>query len=86
MRLPSRTISSIPSLPGVARLREEGKSVIDVNAYFQRIEEVARLGKETYDLARIPGLEICNLPEDYHILGIDLKEADQSKSRRDRSH
>ena len=57
------------------RLREEGKSVKDVEAYFRRIEEVSRWAKEFYDLRVIPGLEICNLPEDYHILGLDLKEA-----------
>ena len=60
--------------PRSRELREEGKSVIDVNAYFHAIGEVARWAKETYDLLVIPGLEICNLPEDYHILGIDLKE------------
>jgi len=56
------------------RLREEGKSVRDVEAYFRKIEEVSLWAKESYDLLVIPGLEICNLPEDYHILGIDLKE------------
>ena len=57
------------------RLREEGKSVKDVEAYFHKIEEVSLWAKESYDLLVIPGLEICNLLEDYHILGIDLKEA-----------
>ena len=57
------------------RLREEGKSVKDVETYFHKIEEVSLWAKESYDLLVIPGLEICNLIEDYHILGIDLKEA-----------
>jgi signal transduction histidine kinase len=57
------------------RLREEGKSVKDVETYFHKIEEVSLWAKESYDLPVIPGLEICNLLEDYHILGIDLKEA-----------
>ena len=56
------------------RLREDGKSVRDVDAYFRKLEEVSRWAKESYDLLVIPGLEICNLLEDYHILGIDLKE------------
>jgi signal transduction histidine kinase/predicted metal-dependent phosphoesterase TrpH len=56
-------------------LHEEGKSVTDIKAYFDKIEEVARWAKEDYDLLVIPGLEICNLGKDYHILGIDLKEA-----------
>jgi len=56
------------------RLREEEKSVKDVEAYFHKIEEVSLWAKESYDLLVIPGLEICNLLEDYHILGIDLKE------------
>jgi signal transduction histidine kinase len=46
-----------------------------VKAYFQGIEEVSIWAKETFDLMVIPGLEVCNLTEDYHILGIDLKEA-----------
>jgi len=57
------------------RLREEGKSVNDVEAYFHRIEEVSLWARKSYDLLVIPGLEICNLLEDYHILGIDLKGA-----------
>ena len=60
--------------PDSKRLHSEGKSVADPRAYFQKIEEVARWGKEKYGLLIIPGLEICNLHEDYHILGIDLKE------------
>jgi signal transduction histidine kinase/predicted metal-dependent phosphoesterase TrpH len=56
-------------------LREEGKSVKDVEAYFQKIKEVSLWAKETYGLLVIPGLEICNLAEDYHILGIDLSKA-----------
>jgi signal transduction histidine kinase len=55
------------------RLREEGKSVKNVETYFHKIEEVSLWAKESYDLLVIPGLEICNLLEDYHILGIDLK-------------
>jgi 3',5'-nucleoside bisphosphate phosphatase len=55
------------------RLREEGKSVKDIETYFHKIEEVSHWAKESYDLLVIPGLEICNLLEDYHILGIDLK-------------
>jgi signal transduction histidine kinase/predicted metal-dependent phosphoesterase TrpH len=56
-------------------LHEEGKSVTNIKAYFEKIEEVARRAKEDYDLLVLPGLEICNIPRDYHILGIDLKEA-----------
>lgn len=56
-------------------LHEEGKSVKNIRAYFDQIEEVARLAKEDYGMLVIPGLEVCNLPRDYHILGIDLKEA-----------
>ena len=33
------------------------------------------MGEGKFDLLVIPGLEICNLQEDYHILAIDLKEA-----------
>ena len=54
---------------------QEEKSIKDSEAYFCKIEEVSRWAKETYDLLVIPGLEICNLGRDYHILGIDLKEA-----------
>ena len=61
--------------PRSLELYEEGKSVKDPNAYFHKIDEVSCWAKETYDLLVIPGLEICNLLEDYHILGIDLKEA-----------
>jgi signal transduction histidine kinase/predicted metal-dependent phosphoesterase TrpH len=60
--------------PRSLELYEEGKSIKDFGAYFRKIEEVSRWAKESYDLLVIPGLEICNLPEDYHILGIDLKE------------
>lgn len=56
-------------------LHEEGKSLTDIKAYFDQIEEVSCWAKEDYDLLVIPGLEVCNLPRDYHILGIDLKEA-----------
>jgi predicted metal-dependent phosphoesterase TrpH len=56
-------------------LHEEGKSVTNINAYSDKIEEVARWAKEDYDLLVLPGLEICNLPRDYHILGLDLKQA-----------
>lgn len=60
--------------PRSLELHDEGKSIKDLKGYFQRIEEVARWAQETYNLLVIPGLEICNLLEDYHILGIDLKE------------
>jgi len=60
--------------PRSLELYEEGKSVQDVESYFCKIEEVSRWAKETYDLLIIPGLEVCNLLEDYHILGIDLKK------------
>ncbi len=55
-------------------IHEEGKSIKDVEVYFQKIGEVARWAKQTFDLLVMPGLEICNLSEDYHILGLDLKE------------
>ena len=61
--------------PRSLELYDEGKSIKDLKGYFQRIEEVSRWAQETYNLLVIPGLEICNLLEDYHILGIDLKEA-----------
>jgi signal transduction histidine kinase/predicted metal-dependent phosphoesterase TrpH len=61
--------------PRGLELYDEGKSIKDLKAYFQKIEEVSLWAKETYNLLVIPGLEICNLLEDYHILGIDLKEA-----------
>jgi signal transduction histidine kinase/predicted metal-dependent phosphoesterase TrpH len=55
-------------------LHEEGKSIKNIGAYFGKIEEVARWAKKDCDLLVLPGLEICNLPRDYHILGLDLKE------------
>jgi signal transduction histidine kinase len=55
-------------------IHKEGKSIKDVASYFKKIEEVARWAKQTFDLLVMPGLEICNLAEDYHILAIDLKE------------
>jgi signal transduction histidine kinase/predicted metal-dependent phosphoesterase TrpH len=61
--------------PRSLELYEEGKSIKDLQGYFRRIEEVSRWAKESYDLLVIPGVEVCNLLEDYHILGIDLKEA-----------
>ncbi|MGO8988229.1 MAG: ATP-binding protein [bacterium] len=61
--------------PRSLELYNEGKSIKDLKDYFQKIEEVSRHAQETYHLLVIPGLEICNLLEDYHILGIDLKEA-----------
>jgi signal transduction histidine kinase/predicted metal-dependent phosphoesterase TrpH len=61
--------------PRSLELYEEEKSIRDSKAYFHKIEEVSRWAKEVYNLLVIPGLEICNLLEDYHILGIDLKEA-----------
>jgi len=60
--------------PRGVELYGEGKSIQDQKDYFQTIEEVSRWAKESYDLLVIPGLEVCNLVEDYHILGIDLKE------------
>ena len=57
------------------QIHEEGKSIKDAKAYFQEIEELTLWAKETFDLTVIPGLEVCNLTEDFHILGIDLKEA-----------
>jgi len=56
-------------------IHEEGKSVKEIETYFKKIDEISCWARETYDLLVIPGLEICNLTEDYHILGIDLKEA-----------
>ncbi|HUL37416.1 MAG TPA: response regulator, partial [Thermodesulfobacteriota bacterium] len=61
--------------PRSFEIHEEGKSVTDVETYFKKIDEISRWARETYDLLVIPGLEICNLAEDYHVLGIDLKEA-----------
>jgi signal transduction histidine kinase/predicted metal-dependent phosphoesterase TrpH len=61
--------------PRSLELYDEGKSVRDLNAYFHKIGEVSLWAKETFDLLVIPGLEICHLTEDYHILGLDLKEA-----------
>jgi len=61
--------------PRSLEIYDEGISIKDLNAYFDKIDEVSRWAKEHYDLLVIPGLEICNLLEDYHILGIDLKEA-----------
>ena len=61
--------------PRSLEIHEEGKSVKNIDTYFRKIDEISRWARETYDLLVIPGLEICNLLEDYHILGIDLKEA-----------
>jgi signal transduction histidine kinase/predicted metal-dependent phosphoesterase TrpH len=61
--------------PRSLEIHEEGKSVKDIETYFKKIDEIAHWARETYDLLVISGLEICNLLEDYHILGIDLKEA-----------
>jgi signal transduction histidine kinase/predicted metal-dependent phosphoesterase TrpH len=60
--------------PRSLELYDEGKSIKDLEDYFRKIKEASLWAKETYDLLVIPGLEICNLLEDYHILGIDLKE------------
>lgn len=54
-------------------IHQEGKSVKNSAAYFEKIDEISNWARETYDLLVIPGLEVCNLLEDYHILGIDLK-------------
>ena len=61
--------------PRSLEIYEEGKSVKDLEAYFRKINEISLWARESYDLLVIPGLEVCNLIEDYHILGIDLKEA-----------
>jgi signal transduction histidine kinase/predicted metal-dependent phosphoesterase TrpH len=61
--------------PRGLELHDEGKSIKDLKGYFDKIEEVSRWAREAYDLLVIPGLEICNLAEDYHILGIDLNQA-----------
>jgi signal transduction histidine kinase/predicted metal-dependent phosphoesterase TrpH len=60
--------------PRSLELYDEGKSIRDQEGYFHKIEQVSHWARETYDLLVIPGLEICNLLEDYHILGVDLKE------------
>jgi signal transduction histidine kinase/predicted metal-dependent phosphoesterase TrpH len=60
--------------PRSLEIHEEGKSVKDVEIYFKKIDEICHWARRTYDLLVIRGLEICNLLEDYHILGIDLKE------------
>jgi len=54
-------------------IHQEGKSVKNSAAYFEKVDEISNWARETYDLLVIPGLEVCNLLEDYHILGIDLK-------------
>jgi signal transduction histidine kinase/predicted metal-dependent phosphoesterase TrpH len=56
-------------------LCKKGDSVSDPEAYFKAIEDLSRWAKEEYDLLVIPGLEICNIKEDYHILAIDIREA-----------
>ena len=61
--------------PRSLEIHDEGKSIKNLEAYFIKIEAVGRWAIEAFDLLVIPGLEICNLLEDYHILGIDLKEA-----------
>jgi signal transduction histidine kinase/predicted metal-dependent phosphoesterase TrpH len=61
--------------PRSLEIYEEGKSVKDMETYFAKIDEICHWARNTFDLLVIPGLEICNLVEDYHILGIDLKEA-----------
>jgi signal transduction histidine kinase len=61
--------------PRSLELYDEGKSINDLEAYFHKIDEVSHWARESYDLLVIPGIEICNLVEDYHILGIHLKEA-----------
>jgi len=61
--------------PRSLELHKEGKSVKDLESYFRTIDGLAQWAKKEYDLLVIAGLEICNLREDYHILGIDLKES-----------
>ncbi len=60
--------------PRSLEIHEEGKSIRDLASYFKKIEEASQWAKQTFHLLVIPGLEICNLSEDYHILGLDLKE------------
>jgi signal transduction histidine kinase/predicted metal-dependent phosphoesterase TrpH len=55
-------------------IHREGKSIKNAEDYFRKIEEVSPQARKAYDLLVIPGLEICNLGRDFHILGIDLKE------------
>jgi hypothetical protein len=61
--------------PRSLEIHEEGKSVKNIDTYFRKVDEISQWARETYDLLVIPGLEICNVLEDYHILGIDIKEA-----------
>jgi signal transduction histidine kinase len=61
--------------PRSLEIYEEGKSIKDIETYFEKVDEICHWARSTYDLLVIPGLEICNLVEDYHILGIDLKKA-----------
>jgi len=61
--------------PRSLEIHEEGKSVKNIDNYFRKVDEISLWAREAYGLLVIPGLEICNLLEDYHILGIDLKEA-----------
>ncbi|NWF91358.1 MAG: response regulator [Syntrophaceae bacterium] len=56
-------------------IHEEGKSIKDAEDYFCKIEEVSTSASQNYDLLVIPGLEICNLGRDFHLLGLDLKES-----------
>jgi signal transduction histidine kinase len=60
--------------PRSLEIHEEGKSIKDVESYFKKIEEVTQWAKQKFGLLVIPGLEVCNFYEDYHILGIDLKK------------
>ncbi len=55
--------------PRSLELDDDGKSVRDLKDYFQRFDVVSRWAKESCDPLVIPGLEICNLPKDYHIRG-----------------
>jgi hypothetical protein len=67
--------------PRGLELYDERKSIKDLKDYFHKIEEVSRWAKDPYDLLVIPGMEVCNLLEDYHILGIDLKDAVKLEQR-----
>jgi len=61
--------------PKSRELYTEGKSIKDPEGYFKKIEEVAQWAWERWNLLVIPGLEVCNINDDYHILAIDLKKA-----------
>ena len=49
-------------------LHEEGKSIKNLDSYFRTIYGLSQWAKEKDDYFVVPGLEIRNLEEDYHIL------------------